>query len=141
MGIYLIDLYMVSNRLLYGRWTQPGSRRWASTSPAASSRSVPSSTLDWSNGAIDWRDRVRDRLICSKLGPDWLICSNFGLDWLIFSKFADPTRRAALGLYFSRGFVEVRFCLTECVYQFVLDSQLPRKIVDLLFTITHQISS
>ena len=30
------------------------------------------------------------------------------------------------------------FHLTECIYQFVLESQLPHKIVNLLFTITNQ---
>ena len=32
-------------------------------------------------------------------------------------------------------------CLTECIHQLILESQLPHKIVNLLFTITHQILS
>ena len=32
----------------------------------------------------------------------------------------------------------VRMYLTECIYQLVLESQLPHKIVNMLFTITYQ---
>ena len=38
----------------------------------------------------------------------------------------------------STAVVRLRFYLTLCIYQLLLESQLPPKIVNLLFTITHQ---